>query len=197
MMRKGFTLIELLVVIAIIAILAAILFPVFAKAREKARQSSCLSNFKQIGLGVLSYAQDYDERLPRQWNDTAAPHPWEWCNTGTYTNYQDDITPYIKSQQIFICPSSQRSAEAATAYNTWLHARALGTIQYPANVVVVLDSSWEWMQSNMTAEQPTGRVESRHNDGFNVTYVDGHSKWQKRTQMTLNQLDETLAATPW
>ena len=64
MKRSGFTLIELLVVIAIIAILAAILFPVFAKAREKARQSSCLSNVKQIMLGVLQYCQDYDENLP-------------------------------------------------------------------------------------------------------------------------------------
>ncbi len=66
-MRRGFTLIELLVVIAIIAILAAILFPVFAKAREKARQSSCLSNMKQIVLGTMQYAQDYDERLPMRW----------------------------------------------------------------------------------------------------------------------------------
>ena len=64
MSRRGFTLIELLVVIAIIAILAAILFPVFAKAREKARQTSCLSNVKQLGLGLMMYAQDYDEKLP-------------------------------------------------------------------------------------------------------------------------------------
>jgi prepilin-type N-terminal cleavage/methylation domain-containing protein len=64
MTRRGFTLIELLVVIAIIAILAAILFPVFAKAREKARQASCLSNLKQIGVALMSYLQDYDERLP-------------------------------------------------------------------------------------------------------------------------------------
>ncbi len=70
-MRRGFTLIELLVVIAIIAILAAILFPVFARAREKARQTSCLSNLKQIGLGLLMYAQDYDEVLPRSAQYTA------------------------------------------------------------------------------------------------------------------------------
>ena len=93
-MRRGFTLIELLVVIAIIAILAAILFPVFAKAREKARQSSCLSNVKQLCLASLSYAQDYDERLMMRWqgSDTAFRVP-------------SMVMPYIKSSQIFKCPS--------------------------------------------------------------------------------------------
>ena len=201
MRRNGFTLIELLVVIAIIAILAAILFPVFAKAREKARQSSCLSNFKQIGLAIMQYAQDYDERMVNEWYDAAAPFPWEWCNTGDYTNYQDYITPYIKNTQIFVCPSTQRTAEACTAYNTWLHGgKTIGQVQYPANFVVLVESSWEWMQSNMTMEctaVPAGRIESRHNDGFNVAYMDGHAKWTKRSQMTMNQLDESLAATPW
>jgi len=75
-MRKGFTLIELLVVIAIIAILAAILFPVFARAREKARQASCLSNIKQLALGMLMYVEDYDERAARYWAHSAPAAVW-------------------------------------------------------------------------------------------------------------------------
>jgi len=97
MRRSGFTLIELLVVIAIIAILAAILFPVFAKAREKARQSSCLSNIKQIGLGFLQYAQDYDEK-----HVLAFQFPDAWDGTRIYPNL---LAPYIKNNQIWTCPS--------------------------------------------------------------------------------------------
>lgn len=91
----GFTLIELLVVIAIIAILAAILFPVFARAREKARQASCASNEKQIALAILMYAQDYDERLPIEF--------FGW--TTTPPTWREIVAPYIKNIQIFQCPS--------------------------------------------------------------------------------------------
>lgn len=91
-MRSGFTLIELLVVIAIIAILAAILFPVFARARENARRASCQSNMKQLGLGTLQYTQDYDEKMPSY-------------NLGPGLKWMDQIYPYVKSNQLFRCPS--------------------------------------------------------------------------------------------
>jgi len=108
--RSAFTLIELLVVIAIIAILAAILFPVFAKAREQARKTSCLSNMKQLGLGFLMYAQDFDERLPGVHFGNGVGQSWPWVVwagsydwTGVFTHA---VQPYIKSRQIFQCPSA-------------------------------------------------------------------------------------------
>jgi prepilin-type N-terminal cleavage/methylation domain-containing protein/prepilin-type processing-associated H-X9-DG protein len=96
--RRGFTLIELLVVIAIIAILAAILFPVFAQAREKARQTSCLSNEKQIGLAVLMYTQDFDENFP-----IAGVYDWNGNPPDNY--WPTRIAPYIKNLQALRCPS--------------------------------------------------------------------------------------------
>ena len=101
--RKGFTLIELLVVIAIIAILAAILFPVFARARENARRASCSSNLKQIGLGLMQYAQDYDEALPIIWYNIP----------GGTTYWMDQVQPYVKSYQLFKCPSDSRGITPA------------------------------------------------------------------------------------
>jgi len=105
--KLGFTLIELLVVIAIISILAAILFPVFARARESARRASCLSNMKQIGLGLIMYVQDYDETYPRA----------DQCTTSVCANSSSPrsqwptyIQPYVKSSQIFLCPSSSSTS---------------------------------------------------------------------------------------
>ncbi len=129
--KKGFTLIELLVVIAIIAILAAILFPVFAQAREKARQASCLSNLKQLGTATQLYVDDYDEVLPRllcnneyygPWtNDSSYPFnyksaeqpnnfrvklPYAW-GTVRYPTWMDCIFPYVKNCGIYICPNNK------------------------------------------------------------------------------------------
>ena len=113
--RKGFTLIELLVVIAIIAILAAILFPVFAQARAKARQTSCLSNEKQLGLGCLMYSQDFDEVLVMGWNSTA---PGILRSDGsvyrTWFPWTASIQPYIKNVDVLVCPDNP--------YNSFLSA---------------------------------------------------------------------------
>jgi prepilin-type N-terminal cleavage/methylation domain-containing protein/prepilin-type processing-associated H-X9-DG protein len=103
--QKGFTLIELLVVIAIIAILASILFPVFGRARENARRSSCQSNMKQIGLGLMQYTQDYDERM-------VPPDSGYFIGgTGPRATWDLVIQPYVKSTQIVTCPSDALSKE--------------------------------------------------------------------------------------
>jgi len=127
--RSAFTLIELLVVIAIIAILAAILFPVFAKAREKARQASCASNLKQLGLGVLQYVQDFDEVYPGTNGSIGSAF------AGQPANWGQTIYPYVKSTGVYKCPDSTDGAAFNTANTaTWMGsgqttAVAGGTVQ--------------------------------------------------------------------
>jgi prepilin-type N-terminal cleavage/methylation domain-containing protein/prepilin-type processing-associated H-X9-DG protein len=156
--RRGFTLIELLVVIAIIAILAAILFPVFARAREKARMASCMSNVKELALGVLMYAQDYDERTPGAYGNSSRsnsnnpgmnipPGPVSGRGgTNTYWYWVDMIYPYVKNLQIYHCPSGTASR---CDYNANTYAMAgshtasgtkLAQIGQPANELLLFDS---------------------------------------------------------
>jgi len=202
-MRRGFTLIELLVVIAIIAILAAILFPVFAKAREKARQSSCLSNLKQIGTAALMYCADYDDTLfghiqgRRDDPVTGASGP------PGYIIWPDQILPYVKNEQLFTCPSNQsarfvantRDSTFGYGLNYWqtyyyyygdfsMIKKAAETIWFTdCDYYVVYPSVYLYTFPTNTTYGTNGnaRVQLRHNDGVNVAFMDGHSKWLSRT----------------
>jgi prepilin-type N-terminal cleavage/methylation domain-containing protein/prepilin-type processing-associated H-X9-DG protein len=123
--NRAFTLIELLVVIAIIAILAAILFPVFAQARAAARQISCVSNVKQFSLGVLMYAQDYDEAIPKvsNNNECIGQQPG-WGNPGTNPNetntmFEGVVQPYIKNRQVLYCPEAGKTNWASVIPQSW------------------------------------------------------------------------------
>ncbi len=181
--RRAFTLIELLVVIAIIAILAAILFPVFAKAREKARQSSCQSNLKQLGLALVQYVQDYDQRYPyAYWTQATG-----WQPPGLYWA---QLTPYIKNTQVWVCPSSTHKS-CSYIYSGYLangsSGRAEAEITSTAELVALADSCWDavWTIDGSTMPLPgppfdnsPRRLIDRHNGGCNFAYADGHVKWQ-------------------
>jgi prepilin-type N-terminal cleavage/methylation domain-containing protein len=195
-MRRGFTLIELLVVIAIIAILAAILFPVFARAREKARMTSCLSNVKQIGLGNLMYAQDYDEM-------TVTGSGYQYPN-GTL-NWQLKVVPYIKNWDIFRCPSSPYghfiywTQDLVQSYSrNTLQNTALATIKVPAQTIMLGDGAHPAVEftrgmapllcraGNPTcATYPGDPTDDHflHNDGDNIVFYDGHAKWVSRGKL--------------
>ncbi len=181
--QNAFTLIELLVVIAIIAILAAILFPVFARARENARRSSCQSNLKQIGLGVLQYTQDYDETLPP---GALAYGP------GGITLWNGMIQPYVKSTQLFSCPSSDvkphfnfgdTPASDGNAYGLPYYFDAIRPIASLNNVAATIFAGEATgrligtADMNVAGEGPGSRaVNYRHLDTANFLFCDGHVK---------------------
>jgi prepilin-type N-terminal cleavage/methylation domain-containing protein/prepilin-type processing-associated H-X9-DG protein len=157
---NGFTLIELLVVIAIIAILAAILFPVFAQAREKARATACLSNLKQIGSAISMYLQDYDEQFPKsQYQSNPAQYGFGPLpgSVNFWDHWPLHFGTYVKSVDVFNCPTSQDGTERLTisgwdndgnyGYNVDglaravnLPSRSLAEIEHPAETFVIFDS---------------------------------------------------------
>jgi len=208
MARRGFTLIELLVVIAIIAILAAILFPVFAKAREKARQASCLSNIKQMGIATMSYIQDYDECYPLGYRN-AGPNEYlpvekTTRNPGQWVAWFDNVYPYIKNAQVFVCPSFNGVVDYG--YNSWLMPRSyspiapfnLAQLTHPAETILFYDTyngvghpcGYPWVvdarsapncEAKPAADYGTYKY-ARHNDGCNIAFADGHGKWLQNSQ---------------
>ena len=156
--RSGFTLIELLVVIAIIAILAAILFPVFARARENARRASCQSNEKNIALGFKQYIQDNDEKYP------------------SAIGWDNAIEPYTKSTAIFKCPSASGVGVFDYAYNSYLSKLNESKVQYSATTVLITEAT-----RSATASARTAATDGdRHFEGGNYAFIDGHVKWLKQ-----------------
>jgi prepilin-type N-terminal cleavage/methylation domain-containing protein/prepilin-type processing-associated H-X9-DG protein len=193
MMRKGFTLIELLVVIAIIAILAAILFPVFARAREKARQTSCLSNLKQLGLSLQMYSQDYDEQHPRYYFIPIAGYD-DGVSKGGVCVYSE-ILPYCKNAQIFACPSQRPTASYTRSGVTFTSSYGINWYYYmappymnetysgddPSRVCAMSERN----STYHTLYFPWISTEASflHNEGQNMVFADGHAKWLAKSKI--------------
>ncbi len=204
MRRRGFTLIELLVVIAIIAILAAILFPVFAKAREKAHQCACESNLKQLALASLMYAGDWDEKLPSY----RLTNTYPGCVTYWWTVTQ----PYIKSTAILNCPTvpDPRAYGINLAHEGPCAGQfLLSQITRPAQTIMYADNAAKQNMATCVGEPDTEYdgpnvlycpycyqgtfcwgmtgngtgISKRHNGGANAAFVDGHVKWYPQSRL--------------
>jgi prepilin-type N-terminal cleavage/methylation domain-containing protein/prepilin-type processing-associated H-X9-DG protein len=200
--RSGFTLIELLVVIAIIAILAAILFPVFAQARERARTTSCLSNCKQIGIGLRMYLDDYD-----------SAYPFSWFSQPQY-GFDVALYPYVKNTKIFACPSNPQLPELWAGYTgplkgmirSYAMNSAVSTdnqkpsiretsIEAPADTIMMLETT-DWNYKHTRPPDHETYITKRddvcvhvpftiHQGGSNYVFADTHARWA-RVEQTWN-----------
>ncbi len=200
-LRRGFTLIELLVVIAIIALLAAILFPVFARARENARKSSCLNNIKQLGVGVQQYTQDYDETLPSSTDGNPdginVIGGWVFYSafggngTGVFDVTKGSLYPYVKGTQVYVCPSDTFGKRSGNSYaiNACMVSGTRTAGIRPGRPLANFNdqrSVSQWMlfgEENAGGSTDDGYLSTgntwtpRHLQGTNLAFLDGHVKF--------------------
>ena len=202
MQRKGFTLIELLVVIAIIATLVAILFPVFAQAREKARTISCLNNLKQLGMASIMCCQDYDEMVVphciRDFHDPSGPVHAYWFGL---------LMPYVKNDQVFVCPSHRGAIGGHNFLGSYGYIcdgftddpadpnysglpfggiYSMAQIYHPAEMIMLGESQKATCRVcpayHTHTFPPVWVAQPRHQGGSNYLFYDGHAKWMKYEQ---------------
>ncbi len=203
-MKRAFTLVEILIVLFVIGVLAALLFPAFERARQNARRSSCQSNLKQIGLGLLQYQRDYDEKAPFDYADSDGSGAY---NPNFDAGWMQILQPYIKSTQVFQCPSEPlpyNPPQQATDY--WYSAPVsqvgnMASIDKPAQTVMCGDGvgmpaaflathgalayngdapSLKYNRDIWDITEATrGQGGRRHGDGMNFLFCDGHVKWLK------------------
>ena len=207
--RRGFTLIELLVVIAIIAILASILFPVFAQAREKARQTACLSNMKQLGTSFQMYMGDYDGRLPggapynsqKNWGDWVGMTLWGEPCSKQYPMRPEDgsLFPYVKNLQVYLCPSSYKTQPLRLSYTvncllTGIKAEYTET-QLAASkpgisgLILMIDESESLNDGFFCPGNPGDIPDSIHLGGANYMFADGHGKFYRPNDKNVQRTD--------
>ncbi|HEY3283705.1 MAG TPA: DUF1559 domain-containing protein [Armatimonadota bacterium] len=202
--RKGFTLIELLVVIAIIAILAAILFPVFAKAREKARQTSCLNNMKQLGIGFMQYMTNYDDTYPLS-GCVGVKNSWVWVPSSWKIDVtQGSIYTIVKTPQCYVCPSDDpteqiRNNSTPLSYSMnqqFMNAGGIADagpivmsdVPNPTETVLLMEESTKSVGGkglNDGCFYPGGwdLLADRHSGGGNFLQADTHAQWMAAQQV--------------
>jgi prepilin-type processing-associated H-X9-DG protein len=161
------------VTLLMLPIMAAIIFPVFARAREKAQQSACISNEKQLALAALMYAQDYDQYEPMA------------------ANWADALYPYMRNTQLLICPSATDQTQQSYAYNRALERQPLSALRDPAQTVLLFDS-----QPGQNLAGGADLIVDRHNNGANLALADGHVKWYRQGSQSALIWDPGAALPP-